>query len=84
MKQTLLLLRRLNLERSSLQMINRLYHAVGEALVHVRQTRLHRLGRDHVHVLDAQRLEDVLLHVVVETHTRDALEGDAGPVEIYL
>lgn len=50
--------------------------------VHIRQLAQH-LGRgEHVDVLDPQGFENVLLEVVVEGHAGDALENQAGPVDV--
>jgi hypothetical protein len=52
------------------------------ALVHGSEIGLHLLGRKHICVVDAQRLEDVFLHVVVQRLAGLSLECDACPIDI--
>ena len=55
---------------------------VGRPGVHVGQVFLHVRGREHVDVLEAQRLHDVLLEVLVQRQARYALDDRAGPVDV--
>jgi hypothetical protein len=56
--------------------------AAWPALVHRSQIGLHLLGREHVCVVDAQGLEDVLLHVLIQSHPGLSFECDACPVDV--
>ena len=54
----------------------------GVAGVHPGEVFAHRVRGEHVDVLQAQRLEDVLLEVVVERHVGGAFDQLAGPVDV--
>lgn len=57
--------------------------AVGRVThVHPREALQHGRRREHIDVLDAQRLEDVLLEVFVERLARGALHQLARPVDV--
>lgn len=56
--------------------------AVGSAGVHVGQIRLHRVRGEHVDVLEAHGLEDVLLEIVVEFQAADPFDELTGPVDV--
>lgn len=58
--------------------------AVWGAGVHVRKLALHVVGGEHVDVLDAEGLEDVLLEVVVQGHAGHSLHDGACPVDVHL
>ena len=71
-------------QRAAEEVLALVESAVWGAGVHVCQATLHVVGREHVDVLDAEGLEDVLLEVVVQGHARDALDDGAGPVDVHL
>lgn len=49
--------------------------------MHVHEVIFHKLGGKHGDVIEAQRLENVLLEIVVEGHFGDTLDHLAGPVD---
>lgn len=52
-------------------------------LMHVSQVLLHTLRREHVDVLDAEGLEDVLLEIIVEGHPGHAFHDGTCPVDAH-
>jgi hypothetical protein len=53
-------------------------------LVHVSQLALHGLCRNHRYVIKTQRLEDILMKVVVKGFSCDSLERNASPINVDL
>ena len=56
--------------------------SLGISGIHECQVLQHVVGRKHVDVLDSHRLENMLLEVVVQRHSRNARDQFANPVEI--
>ena len=52
------------------------------ARVHVGEGLLHLRGREHVDVLDAAGLHDVLEEIVVQSQTRNPLHKLTSPVDV--
>jgi hypothetical protein len=52
--------------------------------MHVRKLRSHGVAWEHGHVFDAERLEDVLDEIVIQTLTGGAFQCDARPVNADL
>lgn len=58
--------------------------AVWCAGVHVRESALHVVVREHADTFDAEGLEDVLLEVVVQRHAGYSLDDCACPINVCL
>lgn len=58
--------------------------AVPLAVVHVCQPRPHFISGDHGHVLNPQRLKDVVLEKLVQFKPGGTLKGNPGPVDANL
>ena len=58
--------------------------AISVPLMHIGNVLCHTLGGEHVHVCDTQRLEDVLLEVIVQFLPCYSLQDDACPVNSNL
>lgn len=57
--------------------------SVESPLVHECHFCLHLLGRKQGNVLQPQRLEDILVEVVVQGHSRDAHDSQASDIGIH-
>lgn len=66
--------------RQSCEVVSWTQGSVIFAMVHVCHLGFHLRSRDHGHVLNTERLEDVLLHVVVQLLSSHPLKGNARPV----
>lgn len=54
------------------------------SLVHESQLALHRLRRNHGNVLEAQRLENILVEEIVQRYFSNSLEGNTSPIYVDL
>lgn len=52
--------------------------------MHVSKLRSHGVVWDHGHVFDAERLEDMLVEIIIQTLASGAFNCDAGPVNAGL
>ena len=50
--------------------------------MHVSQCFLHLGCREHVDVLESERLHDILLEVVVQPQAADTLNEDSRPIDV--
>lgn len=74
----------INYQWKAVQVISYPKGTVWISLMHVRKLRSHGMAREHGHVFDAERLEDVLDEIVIETLAGGAFKCDTGPVNTDL
>src|SRR4029077_132383 len=78
------LLRSLNDHRLLVNMtlLTDAYFAIRASQMEVRKSLFHIRRRDHLDILDSQRLEDILFEIIIQAQARDSHHKLACPVDI--